>query len=334
MAPMAAPKQTLYDILGVSRDATAIDIGLAYRKAIAAADRAVPPDPTRQALIHQAHEILSNATRRTAYDSSLVTAAERQAAREHVAAPDLELGTDEDETPRRKLPWIPIGAAIVVVLVGAILTLRQPPPTEPRAPEAVTQGAAAPTPPPPAKPRTAAEILASAVPSVGRVVTYDMAGRMNAAGLALAVEPAAMVTTCEGVQAGSQIVVKMGPESLSATLAITDETLGLCRLLVPGAAFKPLPIASDDAQAGQAIHVLGANDKGDLALTQGTVKQVRNTPAGPALELSMPIAAAGSGGAVFDELGRVVGIATRREGAGTSSALPASSLAAMRSRSR
>jgi serine protease Do len=331
---MAAPKQTLYDILGVSREANAIDIGLAYQKAIAAADRAVPPDPTRQALIQQAHEILGDGARRAAYDSSLVTAAERDAAREQAAAPDLDLGAAEDGSPRRrKLPWLPIGAAILVVLIGAVLTLRQPPPMEPKAPDPGAQGTNA-VPAPAPSPRSAAEILALAAPSVGRVFTYDMSGRMAAAGLAFAVEPSAMVGTCEGLTAGSQVVVKIGADSMSATLAITDETLGLCRLLVPGAALKPLPLAPEDARAGDPVHVLGANEKGDMALTQGAIGQVRNTPVGPVLELSMPIAPAGSGGAVFDNFGRVVGVATRREGAGASAALPASSLSAMRSRSR
>lgn len=332
MARMAAPKQTLYDILGVSRDATTIDIGLAYEKAIASADRAVPPDPTRQALIQQAHEILSSARRRAAYDTSLVTAAERDAARVQAATPDLDLGAEEEEAaPRRKLPWVPIGAALVVVIVGAVLTLRHAPPPEPKA-EAPARPAA-PT-PPPLQARSPTDILIMATASVGRVITYDMSGRKTAAGLALAIEPAAMVTTCEGVQAGSQIVVQLGAESLSATLALTDEALGLCRLLIPGSSLKPLVVSPEDARAGDAIHVLGANDKGDLALTQGTIREVRTSPSATSLELSMPVAPAGNGGAVFDAYGRVVGIATRREGAGASSALPASALGSLRSRTR
>ena len=332
MAPMAAPKQTLYDILGVSRDATSIDVGLAYRQAIAAADRATPPDPTRQALIQQAHEILSNASRRAAYDASLVTAAEKDAAKAQATAPDLDLGVDEDgEAPRRKLPWVPIIAALAVVIVGAMITLRTPPPPAEKAVEAAKPAAPAPAAP---KTKTAAEILALALPSVGRVLSYDMSGRMTPVGLALAVEPNAMVTTCEGVSAGNQLVVKLGAESLSATLTLTDETLGLCQLLVPGVKLLPLAIAPDEARAGDAIGALGANDKGDIALTQGTIKQVRNTPSGPVLELSMPIARAGSGGAIFDTYGRVVGIATHRQGAGVPTALPASALSTLRSRAR
>jgi len=329
---MPESKKNLYEILGVPRDATGIDIGLAYRRQIAAADRAIPPDPTRQALLHEANEILSNPKRRAAYDASLVTAAEKAAALEQAATPDLDLSGEPDETPaRRKLPWIPIALAIIVVLVGAFFTLRTPPPSDKVAeqPQPVK-----PAPPPPPQPKTSAQILTSALASVGRVLTYDMSGRMTPAGLAIAVDTNAMVTTCEGVRAGAQLVVKLGAESHSATLTITDETVGLCQLLVPGATLKLMPVSPEPARQGDTIHALGANEKGDMALTEGVVKEIRNTPAGPLMEVSMPIASAGSGGAIFDRYGRVVGIATHRAGAGVPTALPASALSQLRSRAK
>jgi curved DNA-binding protein CbpA len=70
MAPMASPKKNLYEILGVPRDANALDIGLAFRARTSELQRAVPPDPTGQSLLHQAHEILANPKRRAAYDAS------------------------------------------------------------------------------------------------------------------------------------------------------------------------------------------------------------------------------------------------------------------------
>ena len=65
------------------------------------------------------------------------------------------------------------------------------------------------------------------------------------------------------------------------------------------------------------------------------MKSIKPTPNGSVIELSMPIAAAGSGGAVLDEYGRLVGIATtsHKLGAGLNIALPASWLAQMRTRS-
>ncbi len=328
---MATRKKSLYEILGVSRDANSIDLGLAYQEALAAAERVVPPDPTHQALIAQAQEILLNPARRAAYDASLVTLAEKEAAKEQAGAPDLDLGGDEASAGSRKLPWLPIIGALAIVAIGAFFTFRSTPVPEQRTADA-PKTATPIVPPAPPKPRTAAEILAMAMPSIGRVMSYDMSGRMTPVGLALAVEQGAMVTTCEGVVAGTQLVVKLGAESHSANLLITDEALGLCKLSVPGVTLKSLVVAAEEPQAGDTIHALGANEKGDMALTQGTVKKVTSTRSGRTLEVSMPISATGSGGAIFDNFGRVVGVAT--PGAGASAALPASALAEMRSRTR
>ncbi len=330
---MATRKKSLYEILGVSRDANSIDLGLAYRQALAAAERAVPQDPTQQALIAQAQEILLNPDRRAAYDASLVTAAEKEAAKEQAGAPDLDLGGDEASATARKLPWLPIVGALVIVAIGAFFTFRSTPVPEQRvaeAPKTVTPI----VPPAPPKSRSANEILTMALPSVGRVHSYDMSGRMTPVGLALAVEQGTMVTTCDGVVAGTQLVVKLGAESHSANLLITDETLGLCKLSVPGVVLRSLVVAADEPKAGDTIHALNANDQGEMALTKGTVTKVTSAPPGRVLEISMPISPTGSGGAIFDDFGRVVGIATLRPGAGASMALPASALAEMRSRTR
>jgi S1-C subfamily serine protease len=62
---------------------------------------------------------------------------------------------------------------------------------------------------------------------------------------------------------------------------------------------------------------------------------VRTTPLGKVLEVSMPIAANGSGGGIFNEMGQLVGIATapHKFGQGLNIALPVSWIAQMRSRS-
>src|SRR5258706_1459886 len=109
-AAMAQSKKTLYQILGVPRDASQIDIGLAHEMRAAELERRSPPDPSAQALVQQALEILSNPKRRAAYDAQLVTAAEKSAADEQ-ATPDLEIGEDEPE--KSKLPTIPLAIPAV-----------------------------------------------------------------------------------------------------------------------------------------------------------------------------------------------------------------------------
>ena len=328
---MATAKKTLYEILGVPRDANEIDIGLAHKKRLAELQRATPPDPGGQVLLHQAIEILADKNRRAAYDASLLTAEEKAAAAEHTAEPDLVLEGGEEEKPRNKL-LLPIIGAVVVLALALVFILRGHD-TAPQ-PSAEPVAEAPKPPPPPPKPLNAAQIMTISLASVGRVMSYEMSGRAVPLGLALSVESGTMVTTCHGMPAGSQLVVRVGAENSSATLDVTDEVLDLCRFTVAGLAAKPLVLAQEDAKAGDAIFVLGANAPGELALTEGNVKAIRPSANGKVIELSMPVAPNGSGGAVFDNYGHLVGIATTKpkEGTGLSIALPASWLAQMRTR--
>ena len=334
MAPMATPKKNLYDILGIPRDANALDIGLAYQRRTAELQRAVPPDPSAQSFVHQAHEILSNPQRRAAYDASLLTAAEKAAAAQQ-QEPDLVLESGDDDTkPKSKylVPAIVAGVVLVIVLFLLLRANNAPEAPKPAEPVAVAPKPA--PPPPPPKPLGPEQILPAALLSVGRVMSYEMSGRAVPLGMAIATEPGTMTTTCHGIPGGSQLVVRAGAESNSANLTVTDEMLDLCKLAVAGLNARAITLAPDEPRPGDKIFALGANAKGDFALTEGTVKALRPAPQGKVLEISVPIAAGGSGGAVFDTYGRLVAIATtpHNYGAGLNIALPASWIAEMRTR--
>ena len=161
-----------------------------------------------------------------------------------------------------------------------------------------------------------------------------MSGRAVPLGLAVALEPTAMITTCHGIPAGSQLVASFGAQTRSATMNINDELLDLCRIGIAPPAVPALAVATDEPKAGDPVYALGANASGDLALTEGTVQALMPDARGKMLQLSMPVAPNGSGGAVFDEYGKLVGIATNSHGhgAGVSLAIPVSWIAQMRSR--
>ncbi|MEO7812892.1 MAG: trypsin-like peptidase domain-containing protein [Usitatibacter sp.] len=326
---MAQPKQSLYEILGVPPDANSIDVGLAYERARTAVHRG-QQDPGRESLLHEAFEVLSDPMRRAAYDASLITAQERADAAQH-ASPDLVLeGTDDAKAKRIPWPAIAVGAAVIfAVIYLALRPNRLPDPQKEAAPAVVE----APKPPPPKLP-AASEILTQATLSAGQLVSVEMSGRSVPIGIALAIAPNTMVTTCHGIQAGRKLVVILGRETLAADSSETDETLDLCKLNVAGMGAKPFAIAAEDLKPGAHIYAMGVNAAGEPALTEGTVKQVIASPAGRVLELSMPIAPNSSGGAIFDTSGRLVGIATtpHKYGPGLQVALPATWIAQIRSR--
>jgi S1-C subfamily serine protease len=343
MASMAARKQTLYEILGIPPDALPLDVGLAYDKRRAQLQESASQDPNAVALLRQAHEVLSNPKRRAAYDATLVTESQKAAAKQ-AEAPDLVVEPGEDEAPARtRIPPVGIALGIVVLLIVGYFALRSPPPTAPapvaEAPTeapAETPKAPPPPPPPPPKPKSAKDILALAQRSVGRLQSFEMSGRAVPLGLAIAVEPSTMVTTCHGIPGGAQLAVSVGAENHSASLAVTDEPLDLCRISIAAPPVEALAMAEADPKPGDTIYALGANAAGELALTEGTVKRLVPDSRGPLLEISMPVAPNGSGGPVFDGFGKVVGIATTAQGHGAavSLAIPVSWLARMQSRER
>lgn len=331
-ARMALPKKTLYQILGVPRDASRSDIGLAYEMRRAEMERAVPPDPGGLALVRDAYAILSDDTRRAAYDASLLTASEKEAALAQ-AETDLEIG--EDEPAPRKLPVVPIAAGAVVLLLVIFLGWRATRDDTPAAPQAPAV-AEAPKPalPPPPQLRSGPEILADASVRSGQLLAFTMSGAAKPVGVAITVGPGAMVTTCHGIPAGASLVVRLGAEQYPADLTVTDETLDVCRLSVAGLAAPAFRLAEGAAREGQKIFAIGMNAKGEMAATEGTVKRVAKTPAGDVLAISVPVSPTGSGGAVVDEFGKLLGIATTspRFGPNLDIALPAAWISEARSR--
>ena len=145
-----------------------------------------------------------------------------------------------------------------------------------------------------------------------------------------------MITTCHGIPGGSQLVVRVGADSNSANLTVTDERLDLCKLAIAGLNAQPLALAPDEPRPGDRIFALGVNGKGDFALTEGTVKALRPSPQGKVIEISVPIAPGGSGGAVFDTFGKVIGVATTPHayGANLNIAIPSAWIETMRTRER
>jgi hypothetical protein len=327
---MAPPKKTLYQILGVSRDASLVDIGLAHEMRVAELEQRVPPDPSGLALVKQAHEVLSNPNRRAAYDAQLLTASEKAAA-EQQGTTDFEIG-EEPAPPKSKALVAGIAFAALAIVAALYLAFRPAPPPPPE-PVAV---AAKPVAPPPPKQRNAAEVLADAATSSGQLMVYSMSGAATPIGLAVSTDVGSMVTTCHGIPAGGKLVVGVGKEQHPADLTITDEALDLCRLSVAGFTTPPLRLATEEAKAGDRIVVVGLDPKGALATSEGTVKGTRKTPAGDMIEISTPVGANASGAGVFDQYGKLIGIATtpHDQGPNVHLAIPAAAIAQMRSRTK
>lgn len=106
-------KQTLYDILGVAQDSSFEDIEIAYEKRYKELRSETSWDSNRIVMLNEAREVLSDAGRRAAYDSSLVVVPAR--ARAHSHASEFE-GTAPSNTK-----WFILFAVLVVVVIWLVM---------------------------------------------------------------------------------------------------------------------------------------------------------------------------------------------------------------------
>ena len=288
-------KDSLYEVLGVNRSSRAADIERAYRKLRAELEREAAP-PERLALVRQAHEVLSDPAQRAQYDASLKS--------------------DEFLRPEgRSLPpavkWGPIAAIALAILAGLWYLFR--PAADPE--------------------RIPAEIVAAAMPSVGRVNVIELSGRATPLGNAFAIDQGVMLTTCQGFRANTQVVVKLGARSAPAQVSRSDAKRNICRLAVVSAGSWPLGIGSAAAREGDKVYTVTTNAKGDTLVVESRVRSLLPVEGGRALELSTPVSPHESGGPVLDTHGRVIGMMTSQHGfAGKSVAIPLEWIQAMRSR--
>ena len=294
---MYGQKETLYNVLDLPRNAKADDIERAYRRVRKEMDKpSSPADPRRMALVHEAHEVLSNPERRAAYDASL-------------RAPQF-LGLKTGMAPRAQ--WAAIVAGLVVLAAALYFVFRAPSKPSAKDPK---------------------DILIAASATVGRLQSIDVSGRASTVGHVFAIREGTLVTSCHGLRAGAQLVAKIEPRSIAVRVSMADEVLDLCRLAGEDVGTQPLRIG-DDPKKGDKVYAVRADSQGKLELVDGTVKDLVATPEGKVIEVTMPISVEMSGGPLLDTYGKIVGVATAPHsyGEGRNVALPVAWINAARSR--
>jgi serine protease Do len=340
-APPPAKKRTLYDILGVPRDAGAIDIGLAYKARVDKLDHDPGADPNEANLVHEAYHVLCMPNERAAYDAKLIAMAEKAAAKEAAQSPDLVLEPEEAEAPPVwKNRYVIAGGALAFVLVAFWLVRSPSKPQvqiieqhELQPPQARL---AAPAPAPALVARSGEDLFADLSRSTARITAYDVSGRAVGIGSGVVTGIGTVITNCHVAHAGGSLAVKVGAEQFSASVEVADEEYDLCRLSVTGLTAPAVTIGTAESlKTGQKVYAIGAPQGLDLTISDGIVSAMRNLPQGRVIQTTAPISPGSSGGPLFDAYGQLVGIMTfqHRSGQNLNFAVPSDWIAGMRSRS-
>ena len=142
------------------------------------------------------------------------------------------------------------------------------------------------------------------------------------------------VVTNRHVVAGATILrVRQAARTWVATVAGRDSTHDLVRLRVPGLTAPPLPLRlSTDLRIGERVYAVGAPQGLELSLSEGLISGLRLFQGLRVIQTTAAISAGSSGGGLFDDRGRLIGITTfySNDGQNLNFAIPGEGIVALR----
>jgi S1-C subfamily serine protease len=90
---------------------------------------------------------------------------------------------------------------------------------------------------------------------------------------------------------------------------LSDVEHDLCLLYAPAAAnYKAATVASDSPQTGQTVFAIGFAGGGSVRVSSGQIDAIYDYDGGKVIQTSAWFASGASGGGLFDEQGRLIGI--------------------------
>ncbi len=184
--------------------------------------------------------------------------------------------------------------------------------------------------------RTPQEIFKIAAPSIVVVEVLDAGGKLEGHGSGVVIAPGEVITNCHVAKAGKTLRVKHGKNRHAARLRYADRERDLCQLSAPGLAAPPAKLGEvKNLQTGARVVAIGAPQGLELTISEGLVSALRDFGGGARIiQTTAPISPGSSGGGLFDEAGRLIGITTfyLAEGQNLNFALPVEWIAELPSR--
>jgi hypothetical protein len=157
---------------------------------------------------------------------------------------------------------------------------------------------------------SAAQVFETAAPSVFSIGVVGTDGQRRT-GSGVAVAPGKVATNFHVVKDAREIFLKHGDQLGKALLLSVDERHDLALLHADG--FHPPVVRfapAERAGIGLSVYAIGSPRGLDLSLSQGIISALRKTPDGALIQTTAPISPGSSGGGLFDDEGRLVGLTT------------------------
>jgi hypothetical protein len=146
--------------------------------------------------------------------------------------------------------------------------------------------------------------------SVVVVKTLDTQGKVRVLGSGVLLPSGRIATNCHVIKGGFSYQVSQGQQIAEASLYAEDDDKDICLLDAKDFHGKPAQLgAATTLKVGVKVYAIGAPEGLELSLSDGIVSQLRGGPP-PLIQTTAAISHGSSGGGLFDDEGRLVGLTT------------------------
>ena len=158
---------------------------------------------------------------------------------------------------------------------------------------------------------TASVVFSRVSPSVVVVLSLDETGQPLALGSGVVVPGNEVVTNCHVVKDGGSFQVQYHGRKYAAQLRYYDLQRDVCALTVPGLR-APAVMLGDTrtVKVGATVFAVGAPEGLELSMSEGIVSGLRTLHSAEYIQTTAAISHGSSGGGLFDDNGRLLGLTT------------------------
>jgi tetratricopeptide (TPR) repeat protein len=159
--------------------------------------------------------------------------------------------------------------------------------------------------------KSASEVFEQVSPSVVVVYGSDAKGKKQSQGSGVVLPGGEVATNCHVLKSTPVYSVNYRDKTYPATISYSDWDRDVCSLTVPGLSAIPALLGSTrNLKVGQRVYVIGAPRGLELTLSEGIVSSLREIDSGRYIQTTAPISPGSSGGGMFDDEGRLIGLPT------------------------
>lgn len=157
--------------------------------------------------------------------------------------------------------------------------------------------------------RQASEIFTQASKSVVIVNAYDEQSNLKNTGSGVVVGQGEILTNCHILQDSTYNRITSRDKTYDSTLIYADKKNDLCLLVAPEVKNPVVKVGkASSLKVGSQVYAIGSPQGLELSLSEGLVSQLRGDKSVPLIQTTAPLSFGSSGGGLFDNDGKLVGI--------------------------